>query len=288
MIPSNFEYFAPKSVPEALSLLSKYQEDAKILAGGHSLLPQMKLRLAAPRYVVDIGRIPGLAYIKEENGKISIGTLTTHYALESSALLKQKCPLLSETAAAIGDVQVRNRGTIGGSLVHADPAADWPAAVLALNAELRVMGKSGQRTIKAEDFFVEMMTTAVQSTELLVEIRIPQLPAHTGCTYLKMHQKASGFAIVGVAARVTLDANQTCQEVGIGITGVAPKVYRAKSVEAELRGKKLDLAAIRQAAQKATDGIEALADLHASSEYRSHLSRVYTRRALEAALSRAK
>jgi len=134
MIPSNFEYFAPKSVPEALSLLSKYQEDVKVLAGGHSLLPQMKLRLAAPKYVVDIGRIPGLAYIKEADGKISIGALTTHYALESSALLKQKCPLLSETAAAIGDVQVRNRGTIGGSLVHADPAADCPAAVLALNA----------------------------------------------------------------------------------------------------------------------------------------------------------
>jgi carbon-monoxide dehydrogenase medium subunit len=288
MIPNNFEYFAPKSVPEAWSLLSKYQEDVKVLAGGHSLLPQMKLRLAAPKYVVDIGRIPGLAYIKEASGKISIGALTTHYALESSALLKQKCPLLSETAAAIGDVQVRNRGTIGGSLVHADPAADWPAAVLALDAELKVIGKSGERTIKAEDFFVEMMTTAIQPTELLTEIQIPQLPARTGSTYLKMHQKASGFAIVGVAARVTLDASQVCQEVGIGITGVTSKAYRAKSVEIELTGKKLDSAAIKQAAQKATDGIEALADLHASSEYRSHLSRVYTRRALEAALSRVK
>jgi carbon-monoxide dehydrogenase medium subunit len=288
MIPSTFEYFAPKSVPEALSLLTKYQEDVKVLAGGHSLLPQMKLRLAAPKYVVDIGRIPDLAYIKEGNGKISIGALTTHYALESSALLKQKCPLLSETAAAIGDVQVRNRGTIGGSLVHADPAADWPAAVLALDAELRVIGKSGERTIKAEDFFVEMMTTAIQPTELLAEIHIPQLPARTGSCYLKMHQKASGFAIVGVAARVTVDANQVCQEVGIGITGVASKAYRAKSVEAQLKGKKLDAAVIKQAAQKATDGIEALADLHASSEYRSHLCRVYTRRALEAALSKAK
>ena len=288
MIPSSFEYFAPKSVPEALSLLAKYQEDVKVLAGGHSLLPQMKLRLATPKYVVDIGRIPGLAYIKEANGKISIGALTTHYALESSALLKQKCPLLSETAAAIGDVQVRNRGTIGGSLVHADPAADWPAAILALDGELKVIGKSGERTIKAQDFFVEMMTTAIQPTELLTEIRIPQLPARTGSTYLKMHQKASGFAIVGVAARVTLDAGQVCQEVGIGITGAASKAYRAKSVETELKGKKLDSPAIKQAAQKAADGIEALADLHASSEYRSHLSRVYTRRALEAALSRVK
>src|SRR5438128_7562397 len=173
MIPSNFEYFAPKSVPEALSLLNKYQENVKVLAGGHSLLPQMKLRLATPKYVVDIGRIPGLAYIKEANGKISIGALTTHYALESSALLKQKCPLLSETAAAIGDVQVRNRGTIGGSLVHADPAADWPAAALALEAEFEIAGPGGRRTVKASEFFVEMMQSAVQANEILCEIRVP-------------------------------------------------------------------------------------------------------------------
>src|SRR5437867_1913497 len=219
MIPSNFEYFAPKSVPEALSLLNKYQEDVKVLAGGHSLLPQMKLRLAAPKYVVDIGRIPGLAYIKEADGKISIGALTTHYALESSALLKQKCPLLSETAAAIGDVQVRNRGTIGGSLAHNDPAADWPAAMLALNAELKLIGKSGERVVKAEDFFLDMLTTALQPTELLVEVHVPAHPSHTGSTYLKMHQKASGFAIVGVAARLTVNNSQICQDAAIGITG---------------------------------------------------------------------
>jgi aerobic carbon-monoxide dehydrogenase medium subunit len=288
MIPSNFEYFVPKSVQEALMLLDQHREDAKILAGGHSLLPQMKLRLAAPRYVIDIGRIKDLAYIKEENGKISIGALTTHWALESSALLRQKCPLLSETAAAIGDVQVRNRGTIGGSLVHNDPAADWPAAMMALEAELRLVGKGGERIIKAGDFLLDMLSTALQPTELLVEIRLSAQLPHTGSTYLKMHQKASGFAIVGVAARVTIDSSQVCQDVSIGITGVGSRAYRAKSVEAELKGKKLDSAVIRQASKRASDGVEALADLHASSEYRSHLACVYTRRALETALGRAK
>jgi carbon-monoxide dehydrogenase medium subunit len=288
MIPSNFEYFVPKSVQEALMLLDQHREDAKILAGGHSLLPQMKLRLAAPRYVIDIGRIKDLAYIKEENGKISIGALTTHWTLESSALLRQTCPLLSETAAAIGDVQVRNRGTIGGSLVHNDPAADWPAAMMALDAELKLLGKGGERIIKAGDFLLDMLSTALQPTELLVEIRLAAQLPHTGSTYLKMHQKASGFAIVGVAARVTIDSSQVCQDVSIGITGVGSRAYRAKSVEAELKGKKLDSAVIRQASKRASEGVEALADLHASSEYRSHLACVYTRRALETAWSRVK
>ena len=202
MIPSSFEYFAPKTVQEALGLLSKFPDEAKVLAGGHSLLPQMKLRLATPKYIVDIGRISALSSIKEEGAKLLIGALATHHSLESSALLKEKCPLLSETAAAIGDVQVRNRGTIGGSLVHADPAADWPATILALDAELKLVGPAGERVLKAEDFFVEMLTTALKPNELLTEIRIPQLPPRTGGTYLKMHQKASGFAIVGVAVRL--------------------------------------------------------------------------------------
>jgi aerobic carbon-monoxide dehydrogenase medium subunit len=287
MIPNSFEYFAPKSVQEAVGLLDQYQEDAKVLAGGHSLLPQMKLRLSSPRYVVDIGRIPDLAYIKEENGRISIGALTTHYTLESSSLLKQKCPLICETAAAIGDVQVRNRGTIGGSLAHNDPAADWPATMMALDAELKLIGKSGERIVKVGDFLLDMLTTVLQPAELLVEIRLSAHPTRTGSTYLKMHQRASGFAIVGVAARVSIDGSRVCQDVGIGITGVGSKAYRARQVEGELQGKTLDAAAIKKASQKASDGVEALADLHASSEYRSHVAQVFTGRALETALSRA-
>jgi carbon-monoxide dehydrogenase medium subunit len=286
MIPTPFEYFSPRSVQEALSLLERHSEDAKVLAGGHSLLPQMKLRLATPKRVVDISRVQGLDYIKEKDGHILIGALATHYSLETSPLLKEKYPMLAETASAIGDVQVRNRGTIGGSLAHADPAADWPAAILASNAELHLMGTGGERVISAEDFFVDILTTALQPTELLVEIRIPQLPPRSGGTYLKMRQKASGFAIVGVAARVTLDSDQICRDVGIGITGVATKGYRAKAVEAELKGKRLDATLIRRAAQSAPDKVDALADLHASSEYRAHLATVYTRRAVEAALSR--
>jgi len=286
MIPTRFEYFSPRSVQEALSLLERHSDDAKVLAGGHSLLPQMKLRLATPKAVVDINRIQGLNHIKESDGHILIGALATHYSLETSPLLKEKYPMLAETASTIGDVQVRNRGTIGGSLAHADPASDWPAAILASNAELHVMGSTGERVIGAEDFFVEILTTALQPKELLVEIRIPQLPPHTGGSYLKMRQRASGFAIVGVAARVTLDSNQICRDVGIGITGVATKPYRAKAVEAELKGKNLDPALIRRAAQRAPENVDTMADLHASSEYRAHLAAVYTRRALEAALSR--
>jgi aerobic carbon-monoxide dehydrogenase medium subunit len=287
MIPTRFEYFSPRSVQEALSLLERHSEDAKVLAGGHSLLPQMKLRLATPKRVVDISRVQGLDYIKERDGHILIGALATHYSLETSPLLKEKYPMLAETASAIGDVQVRNRGTIGGSLAHADPAADWPAAILASNAELHLMGTAGERVISAEDFFVDILTTALQPTELLVEIRIPQLPPRSGGSYLKMRQRASGFAIVGVAARVTLDSNQICRGVGIGITGVATKAYRAKAVEAELKGKRIDAALIGGAAQSAPDKVDVLADLHASSEYRAHLATVYTRRAVEAALSRA-
>lgn len=288
MIPTSFEYFSPRSVQEALRLLEKYPDDAKILAGGHSLLPQMKLRLAAPKYLVDIGRIADLVYIKERGDQISIGAMTTHYALESSSLLKEKCPLLPQTAAEIGDVQVRNRGTLGGSLAHADPAADWPAAILALNAEIKATGPSGDRVIKAENFFVDMLSTALKTNEIVTEIRVPRFPARTGSVYLKMHQKASGFAIVGVAVRVTVDSNQVCQEVGIGITGVGSIAYRAKSVENELKGKKLDSAAIQQASKQAASGVDPLSDLHASADYRAHLAAVYTKRALEAALVRAK
>lgn len=286
MIPANFEYFAPKTVQEALDLLSRFPDDAKVLAGGHSLIPQMKLRLATPRCLVDIGRVSGLSYIKEEAGKLLIGAMTTHYALESSPVARQKCRLLSDTAAEIGDVQVRNRGTIGGSLAHADPAADWPAAILALEAELKVVGRSGERRVKAEDFFLDMLATTLKPNELLTEIAVPTLPQGTGCAYLKMHQKASGFAIVGVAVRLTVDSNQVCQQIGIGITGVASKAYRPKAVENVLKGQKLDRALVATAAGKAGDGVDALADLHASAEYRLHLAGVYTRRAIEAALAK--
>ncbi len=287
MIPSNFAYHAPASVEAALQLLDQHGDDVKILSGGHSLLPTMKLRLATPAVLVDIGRIPELSAIKLENGVLRIGANATHAALAASAEVKQHCPLLAETAAQIGDPQVRNRGTIGGSLTHADPAADWPAAILALNAEIIARSTGGERTIKAADFFVEMMTTAIEPNEIVIEIRVPVPAQPKASAYLKVAQSASGFALVGVAAQLKL-TNGQCEEVSIGITGLAPKAYRAKAVENALRGQTLDAAAIKAAASHAdADASDALGDIHASADYRRHLTRVYAGRALQAALSRA-
>jgi aerobic carbon-monoxide dehydrogenase medium subunit len=287
MIPSAFEYMRPTSLAEAVRLLANHADDAKILAGGHSLVPMMKLRLAAPKILIDIGRLSELSGIREENGTIILGACTTHYAAETSALLKQRCPLLSETAAAIGDVQVRNRGTIGGSVAHADPAADWPAALLALEAQITLQQRSGARTVKAADFFVDLLTTTMASNEILTEIRVPAPAPRSGGTYLKVPQPASGFALTGVAAQVTLGADNTVQHVAVGITGVSNKPHRASATEAALQGQRATAEAMAQAAAQAVDGIEALADIHASAEYRLHLARVYTKRALQTAVARA-
>lgn len=276
MIPVSFEYFRPQTLSEAAALLMKHGDDAKVLAGGHSLIPAMKLRLAQPKVLIDIGGIADLNYIRERDGKIAIGALTTHYDIESSKLLVEKCPLLTEVAPQIGDMQVRNKGTIGGSLVHADPAADWPAAILALDAELDIATSSGRRTVKAVDFFVDMLQSAVKPNEILVEIRVPTTAKSVA--YVKFAQKASGFAIAGVA--VVIDEKK--KDVRIGVTGVAPKPYRARAVEKALRSG----AEFPAAAHKAAEGIEPLSDIHAVAEFRAHLARVNTRRALEQASAR--
>ncbi|MDH3604795.1 MAG: xanthine dehydrogenase family protein subunit M [Candidatus Tectomicrobia bacterium] len=287
MIPSAFEYMRPTSLAEATRLLAANPDDAKILSGGHSLIPMMKLRLAGPSVLIDIGRLGELRGIREENGTIVLGANTTHYDAESSALLQQRCPLMSETAAAIGDVQVRNVGTIGGSIAHADPAADWPAAVLALDAQITLVNSSGSRTVGATDFFLELLTTAMESDEILTEIRVPANPARTGSAYLKVAQPASGFALTGVAAQVTLGSDNTVQQVAVGVTGVDNTAFRASATENALRGQAATDAAIEQAANLATDGAEATDDIHASAEYRLHLTRVYTKRALLQAVQRA-
>jgi aerobic carbon-monoxide dehydrogenase medium subunit len=288
MIPSAFEYMAPTSLQEALTLLSTHKDEAKVLAGGHSLLPMMKLRLATPAYLIDLGRIPNLAYIRENDGGIQIGPLTTHFMLESSELLRQRLTALPEAAGMIGDVQVRNRGTIGGSLAHADPAGDLPAVMQMAGAQFKLVSPGGERMVPAEQFFVDLLTTALAPDELLTEIQLEVSPARTGTAYMKVFQKASGFAIVGVAARVTLGADgRTCQTARVGITGVAATAFRAKGVEQALEGKAIDEAAITAAAEHASAGVDALSDLHASGEYRLALARVYTKRALLRALTRA-
>jgi aerobic carbon-monoxide dehydrogenase medium subunit len=287
MIPAPFEYHAAKSLDDALRLLERHGDEAKVLAGGHSLLPLMKLRLASPRYLIDLGRLRGLSYIRLEGEQIAIGALTSHADVEASDLLRGRCPLLRETAADIGDVQVRNRGTIGGSLAHADPAADYPAAILALEAEIIATSSGGKRTIRAKDFFVDLLTTQLRPGEILTEVRVPALGQRTGTAYAKLHQPASGFAIVGAAARVVLGRGGKIDEVALGITGLGAKAFRATAVEKALRGKKPNVKLVAAAVRNVAQGIEPLSDIHASAEYRGEMASVYARRALERAVERA-
>jgi len=285
MYASSFDYHQPASLKEAVALLAELGDRAKLLAGGHSLIPLLKLRLAAPEAVIDIGRIAELSGIRVNGATITLGALTTHHAIASSADVLRQAPLVAETAAAIGDPQVRNRGTIGGSVAHADPAADWPAAILALGAELVVVGPSGERTVAADDFFVDMMTTAVEPNEILREIRIPAPRAGLGSAYMKVRQPASGFAVVGVAACVVRAADGTCAEARVGVTGIASKAFRATGVERALVGASFDK--LDAAAALVDDGVDVNGDLYASADYRRHLARVYTRRAIEAAAAKA-
>ena len=287
MIPESFEYYTPKSLAEAARLVGQFGADGKLLAGGHSLVPLMKLRLASPKHLIDLGRIAELSYIREDGEKIQIGALATHYMLESSELLKAKCPLLPETGREIGDAQVRNKGTIGGSLAHSDPAGDWPAAMVALDADVQAVSARGERWIPAKEFFVDLLATALEPDEILTAIRVPALPARGGDAYVKLHHPASGFAVVGVAARVVLDEKGSAQEVRVGITGVGPKAYRPTAVEDALRGKSPGAKRLAEACAHAADGVEVNADLYASAEYRKHLATVYTRRAIEKAIERA-
>lgn len=291
MIPTSFEYHTAASVEDALQFLTQHGEDAKILAGGHSLIPLMKLRLAAPKYVLDIGGIALLRGIRHgasgDDGYIVIGALTTHAEVASSEMLARECPLLREAAGEIGDIQVRNRGTIGGSLAHFDPAADYPAAVLALDAEMVVRGSNGERRIPAASFFTDTFQTALNPGEILTAVRVPVHPPHYGSAYVKVHHPASGYAVVGVAANLVVERG-VIHRAHVAITGLGPKAFRATRVERELEGKHTDAAVVRAAASHAAEGVEPLSDAYASGEYRAELARVHTRRALERALGRAK
>jgi aerobic carbon-monoxide dehydrogenase medium subunit len=287
MIPAAFDYVAPQSLDEAVRALAAHGEEAKLLAGGHSLLPLLKLRLANPKLLIDLSKVPGLSGISQQDDKIVVGALTTHYQIESSELLIAKCPLLPQTAPNIGDVQVRNRGTIGGSLVHADPSADWPAAILALGGELKVSGPKGQRQIAAEEFFLAPMTTAIEPTEILTEIRVPVASRRYGSAYLTLAQQASGFAVVGIAVWLRMDTKGRCEDIGVGVTGLSEKPFRARTVEERLRGNKPTPKLIEECASKVAEGSAPLDDLHASAKFRAHLARVYTSRAIQEAAKRA-
>jgi aerobic carbon-monoxide dehydrogenase medium subunit len=284
MIPGAFEYYAPRSLTDAVKFLTEHKDDVKILSGGQSLLPLMKMRLSKPGFIVDIGRIPGLDMITEEGDSLIIGGLITHAQIESSELLKKKCPLLPQTATTIADVQVRNCGTIGGSVAHADPAGDWPATIVTLDAEIKIVGPNGERWVKCADFFLGLLMSVLEPDEIVTAIKVP-ITGNDKTAYLKAAPRSSGFAVVGVAVRLALDGNETCNEIAVGITGVTDKAYRAERVEQMLKGKRLGASAIEQAAREATRNIEVIEDINGSSEYRKHLTEVYVARAMEAALN---
>jgi aerobic carbon-monoxide dehydrogenase medium subunit len=286
-LPAAFDYHPAKTVDEAIALLQQYGDDAKLLAGGHSLLPTMKLRLAQPGHLIDIGKIGGLSYIREDNGAVAVGAMTTYTTIENSDLISRHFALLPEGISVIGDPQVRNRGTIGGSIAHSDPAADMPGIVLALRADMLVQGANGVRTIKADDFFKGLFETDLQPDEIITEIRFAIPPAHSGSAYMKLENKASHYAVAGCAAVVTLDTDGTCTSASVVITGASVKSTRANAVEAALVGKKLDEATVAEAAAHAADGLELVADIHGSKDYRGHMSVVMARRAILRAAERA-
>jgi len=275
--PSQFEYHRPSSVQEAVQLLAS-NPDAKLLAGGHSLIPAMKLRLATPTALVDIGRVGGLDGISV-NGGATIGALVTYRALLDSAELNAKFPIFAETAHVVGDPAVRARGTIGGSLAHSDPAADFTAVMLALGASVTAVGSGGERTIAIDDLFVDLLTTSLEADEIITAIAIPADAAGSGMAYEKHAHPASGYAVVGVAAVLKM-AGGSCESARVAVTGAVSKATRASAVEQALTGQMLNADILANAAQSATDGLELNGDVYASADYRGHLVRVLTRRAL--------
>ena len=289
MYPTEFAYAAPATVAEAVRLLQQGNGEAKVLAGGQSLIPLLKLRLAEPGALVDLGRIPELRGIREEGGAVVVGAMTSYFDALKSPLLARRVPLLAEAIQQVGDMQVRARGTIGGSLAHADPAGDLPAVALALDATLTAMGASGTRTLSIRDFFVDMLTTALRPDEVLTQIRFPALETpRTGSAYVKHRHPASGYAVVGVAAVVQLAGDGTCQAARVAITGAGTKATRATAVEQALAGKRLGDEDLTQASTFAADGLDLMSDTYASADFRAHLAQVLTKRALAQAAERAR
>jgi len=282
MIPAAFDYARPSSIDEALQAIAAGGEDVKILAGGQSLIPVMRLRLAAPSTVVDLGRVQELRGVRDDGDAIVIGAMTTHAAVLEDPLIKQHAPLIAEATETVADRQVRHRGTFGGALAHADPAGDLPAVALALDAEFVIVGPNGRRTVPARDFFVDYLTTALEDGELLVEVRIPKLSGDWGMHYEKFNRVAQAWSIVAVAAAVRRE-NGHIAEARIGLTNMGPTPLRATAAEQALAGATASAEAVAEAASHAAEGTEPSSDLNAQADYRQHLAQVLTRRAVSAA-----
>jgi carbon-monoxide dehydrogenase medium subunit len=277
--PAAFDYYPVESLDEAIDVMKK-NDDAKIIAGGQSLLAMMKLRLLTPRILVDISKVPGLDYIEEKDGHIAIGALATHQAIHESDLVRSKCPLLSEAAGRIADVQIRNRGTIGGSISHADPSADYPTALLALESRILAKGADGERVVDARDFFVDVYTTALRPVELVTEVRVPNIGENEGQAYIKFVRREAEFATVNVAARLTVGKGGLVERARISLGAVANKAIRARAVEKKLEGKTISKDLIEAASKVADDGTDPPTDIRGTAEYRKALAKVCTKRAL--------
>ena len=288
MIPRSFEYFAPRTLDEAVSLLQKLGPEAKILSGGQSLIPMMKLRLAAPPYIIDINHIPGLNYISELDGHLRIGALARESDLEVAPAVTSRYPILVDTTSVIADPLVRNQATVCGNLAHGDPANDHPATMLALGASVIAVGPTGEREIPIESFFTGLFTTALQPDEILKEIRVPVPSPSSGGAYLKLERKVGDYATAGVAVQINMNGGGVCKRAGIGLTNVGLSPLQAKKAEAFLAGKTLDQSTIKQAAELAAGEAQPIDDIRGSADYKRDLVRVLTARALNRAFERAK
>jgi len=287
MIPPPFEYLSPNQVSEAISLLQKHGEEAKILAGGHSLIPAMKLRFAMPEYLIDISGIDGLEYIHEEDGQLKIGAMTRESSLEESNLIKDNYPLLLDTVKMIADPQVRNMATVGGNLAHGDPANDHPATMIALRASVAVEGPNGRREIGIDDFFPDFFTTALEDNEILTEIRIPASQPGSGGAYQKIERKVGDYAAAAVACQLSLEADGKIQQIGIGLTNVGPVPIRSVGAEGNLRGKTPDDSLIQESGRLAAEECNPVDDLRGSADYKRDLVNELTQRAIKISIERA-
>lgn len=286
MKPASFRYYAPRTVEETISLLEQFGEDAKILAGGQSLVPLMNFRLARPNHLVDINRVSSLDYLREDDGALAIGALTRQRSVELSELARRRNPLLIEASQYIGHPAIRNRGTVCGSMAHADPAAEWPALALVMDATFVIRGPAGERRVPARDFFISYFTTCLEPRELLTEVRVAELPPGAGWSFLEVSRRHGDFALVGAAVWLTSDSRGICQDCGIALTGVGPFPIRARAAEQALKGERLGEALFAQAAKTVPDALDPTSDLHASAEYRRRVAGVIVRRALTIAQRR--
>jgi aerobic carbon-monoxide dehydrogenase medium subunit len=289
MYSGEFAYFAPTSLAETLTLLNNAKPEVKILAGGQSLLPLLKLRLAEPATLVDVSRVPDLRQIVDSGGSVTVGAMTTYFQAIDSPVVQTRCPLIIQAVRQVGDPQVRARGTIGGSLAHADPAGDLPAVAVALDAQIHAVSNQGQRTIPVSNFFADLLTTALNPNELVTSVTFAATDQHgTGTAYVKHRHPASGYAVVGIAAVVRLAADGTCQDARVGITGAGTHAARAGGVEQALVGRALDPSTVEAACNSAPAGLDLLGDTYASADFRAHLTRVLARRAILEAAGRAR